>query len=211
MNWDAILFDLDGTLWDATHVTAGIWVEVMKNHPELDRNVDLLTVQGGMGYTNEELAVRLFPDLPYEKAFGLMMESCAMENILLRQGGGHLYPDILMVLEKLAERYPLGIISNCQSGYVEAFLEYHQCSHLFADHTCSGDTGKSKAENIRLLCTRNGYTNALYVGDTMGDARSAKEAGCPFAWVSYGFGTVPAELYIAKLDKPADLLPFLNL
>ncbi len=214
MPWDAILFDLDGTLWNAIHVTALTWIEVMKNHPEIDRTVDAETVEGLMGYTNEELAARLFPELPFEVAFGLMMESCAMENVILRREGGHLYPNVPQVLETIAKKYPIGVISNCQSGYVEAFLDYHGFASLCCDHTCSGDTGKRKAENIRMVCQRNGFTNALYVGDTIHDAEAAKEAGCGFVWATYGFGlpdTVPEDIYIAKIAQPTDLLRFLKL
>ncbi len=211
MQYDAILFDLDGTLWDAIHVTVRTWPEVMKHHPELNRTITAEAVQALMGHTNEELAYLLFPDLPQEKAMGLMQESCDMENYLLRREGGRLYPAIPEILAAIAARYPMGIISNCQSGYVEAFLEYHQVAQLFRDHTCSGDTGERKGHNIRLICQRNGFQHALYVGDTIHDAEAAREAGCDFVWAAYGFGTVPADMYVGKIDTPAALLTLLQI
>lgn len=206
---DAILFDLDGTLWDATHVTAKIWPGVLADHPEITHTINLDTVQSYMGKTNEELAVLLFPELPFEKSYALMMESCAMENKLLSEQGGRLYPELIETLEILAKSFPLGIVSNCQSGYIEAFLTHHNMEHLFSDHTCSGDTGKPKSENIRLLCNRNGYNNVVFIGDTLFDAIAAKEAGCDFLWASYGFGTVPPELYSGKISSPKELLTIL--
>lgn len=205
---DAVLFDLDGTLWDATHVTAKIWPGVLAKHPEITRTIDLDTVQSYMGKTNEELAELLFPELPFVKGYALMMEACAMENKLLSEQGGRLYPELVPTLVTLADSYPLGIVSNCQSGYIEAFLSHHKVQHLFVDHTCSGDTGKCKSENIRLLCDRQGYKNALYIGDTLSDATAARDAGCDFLWASYGFGTVPPELYIGKIDTPANILSY---
>lgn len=206
MTYDAILFDLDGTLWDATHVTAKIWPGVLANHPEITRTIDLATVQQYMGKTNEELATLLFPELPFEEGYALMMEECAMENKLLTEEGGILYPDMDKTLATLALSHPLGIISNCQCGYIEAFLTHHKTAHLFQDHLCSDDTGKPKVYNIRLLTDRNGYHNPVYVGDTMGDATAAHEAGCDFIFASYGFGKVPKELCTAVIEKLMDLL-----
>ena len=78
----AVIFDLDGTLWDATKVTAETWVEVLKNHPEVKPKLplDIHTIKKYMGLTNEELAGVFFPDLPYEKAFAMMNASCDLEN-----------------------------------------------------------------------------------------------------------------------------------
>lgn len=209
MPWDAILFDLDGTLWDATHITAKIWPGVLANHPEIQRTIDLETVQGYMGKSNEELAGILFPEMPFEDGYALMMESCEMENLLLSREGGKLYENLLPTLEKLAKEYPLGIISNCQSGYIEVFLEHHRTGHLFRDHICSGDTHRVKSENIRTLVQRQGYRNPVYVGDTVHDAAAARDAGCDFLWAAYGFGEVPADLYCGRLNKPADIFKYI--
>lgn len=206
MTYDAILFDLDGTLWDATHVTAKIWPGVLANHPEIHRTIDLSTVQQYMGKTNEELATLLFPELPFAAGYALMMEACAMENKLLTEEGGILYPELVPTLVTLAKSYPLGIVSNCQSGYVEAFLTHHKVGSLFACHTCSGDTGKPKSENIRLLAAQNGYQNPVYIGDTLGDATAAREAGCDFIFAAYGFGDVPPNLYRHKVSCPHEII-----
>lgn len=206
MTYDAILFDLDGTLWDATHVTAKIWPGVLANHPEIHRTIDLSIVQQYMGKTNEELATLLFPELPFVEGYALMMEACAMENSLLTEEGGILYPDLVPTLVTLAKSYPLGIVSNCQSGYIEAFLTHHRVGSLFACHTCSGDTGKPKSENIRMLSAKKGYQNPVYIGDTMGDATAAREAGCDFIFASYGFGEVPPSLYRHKVSYPHEII-----
>ena len=46
--------------------------------------------------------------------------------------------------------------------------------------------------------------NCVYIGDTQGDYEATLEAGIPFIWASYGFGT--PEGYAAKIDCPQDLL-----
>ena len=47
-------------------------------------------------------------------------------------------------------------------------------------------------------------TSCTYIGDTQGDYEATVEAGVPFLWASYGFGT-PAG-YAGKIDSFTDLL-----
>ncbi len=207
-----VLFDLDGTLWDATATTAGAWQEVLKRHPEAKSALPLTreTVQTYMGLTNEELATLLFPTLPFGEAFALINESCAIENARLPVAGGELYLGVEKMLDELIEKgYRLFIVSNCQDGYIEAFLEAHHMKNRFADWECSGRTGQSKGENIRAVLKRNGITKAIYVGDTVSDGEGAREAQIPFVYCRYGFGEAfgrgRAESYDAAVSSPAEL------
>ena len=189
--FDSILFDLDGTLWDATNVTAATWVEVLAKHPEVKcaMPLDHETICRYMGLTNEELAEVFFPDLPFEEAFALMGESCALENEWLPVRGGILYDGVEETLFRLkSEGYRLFVVSNCQAGYIEAFLGAHGLGDLFEDIECTGNTGLCKAENIRLVMERNGLTSPVFVGDTISDGSAARTAGIPFVYAKYGFG-----------------------
>ena len=47
------------------------------------------------------------------------------------------------------EEYDLYIVSNCQSGYIESFLDYYQFHDLFEDIECYGNNGKPKDESMR--------------------------------------------------------------
>lgn len=53
----------------------------------------------------------------------------------------------------------------------------------------SGQTGLEKGSNIKSLMKKHGIRKAVYVGDTAGDENASKEAGIPFIWARYGFGT----------------------
>ena len=209
-HYDSILFDLDGTLWDATSVTAGIWQIVEQRHPEIRGRVDTDTVQKYMGHTNEELASLLFPNLPFEKGYALIMESCKEENRLLTEQGGILYPDLAEVLSELSKKYPLFIISNCQAGYIEAFLTYHGFGDCITDHISSGDMGLGKADNIRYICQKHSLKNPVYIGDTGGDCQAASDANCPFIYASYGFGTAEREKCVAEVGSLRELLTILR-
>ncbi len=189
--FDSILFDLDGTLWDATNVTAATWVEVLAKHPDVRCAVTLdhAAVQRYMGLTNEELAAVFFPELPFDEAFALMGESCALENEWLPERGGILYDGVPETLVRLKEDgYRLFVVSNCQAGYIEAFLQAHGLGELFEDIECSGNTGLCKAENIRLITERNGLISPVFIGDTVSDGSAARTAGIPFVYAKYGFG-----------------------
>ena len=61
-----------------------------------------------------------------------------------------------------------------------------------------------KAENIRLIMERNQVTEAVYVGDTQGDADACRRAGIPMIYVSYGFGDVEGD-YVT-IDSFEELL-----
>ena len=69
---------------------------------------------------------------------------------------------------------------------------------------CFGDTGTSKGKTIRTLMEKHNIINCAYVGDTQGDYEATVEAGVPFIWCTYGFGT-PAG-YAEKVDRFEDLL-----
>lgn len=188
---DSVIFDLDGTLWDATSVTEATWAEVFRRHPGLQSAEELSSynIKKYMGLTNEELAGIFFPTLPFDDAFALMNESCDLENEWLPERGGVLYPAVRGTFDRLHETgYRLFIVSNCQDGYIEAFLDAHQMRDRIGDWECSGRSGMSKADNIREIIRRNGLTGAVYVGDTVSDRNGARGAGVPFVYCLYGFG-----------------------
>ena len=71
---------------------------------------------------------------------------------------------------------------------MESFIKAHKLSAYFDDIECWGNNKLPKGENNKLIMKRNGVTRAVYVGDTAGDEESARVAGIPFIYASYGFG-----------------------
>ncbi|MCC8107272.1 MAG: HAD hydrolase-like protein [Clostridiales bacterium] len=100
------------------------------------------------------------------------------------------YPKVTQTIRELAGKLPVFIVSNCQAGYIEMFLEKTGLSDCITDFECFGNNGKSKGENIRLVSERNGLKTPIYVGDTQGDCDASTEAGVAFVYAKYGFGTV---------------------
>jgi phosphoglycolate phosphatase len=99
----------------------------------------------------------------------------------------------------LSARIPVFVVSNCQDGYIELTLAKTGLADFVKDYECFGRTGLGKADNLRLLMERNALASPVYVGDTQGDCDACAEAGVPFVWAAYGFGT--ADSCFAKIDR----------
>lgn len=104
----------------------------------------------------------------------------------------------------VGETHRLFIVSNSQQGYPELCISKLGLTGCITGHLCFGDTGTSKGKTIRTLMEKYNITSCAYIGDTQGDYEATVEAGVPFLWASYGFGT-PAG-YAGKIDSFEELL-----
>ena len=186
----AIIFDLDGTLWDSTESIRDIWNTVIEQETKKPSALTQADIRALMGKTMEDIAAALFPSYSKEEQTFLMNCCGETECEQLRVRGAILYDGLEKTLKTLSAEHRLYIVSNCQDGYVQAFLEAHKLEPYFTDFEMYGRTGKPKWDNIRLLMERNGLTDAIYVGDTEGDQKAARLAGIPFIFAAYGFGSV---------------------
>ena len=198
-----IIFDMDGTLWDSAEGVAKSWTRVVNEEYDRARVITTRDMQNVMGKTMDKIAEILFPNLDKEARLELMDHCCAYENEYLLAHGGVLYPDLEETLKQLKEKYHLYIVSNCQSGYIEAFLEHYGFGKYFDDIECYGNNLFSKGENIRLVVERNHLSKAVYVGDIQGDYEATMEAGITFVHATYGFGILEKET--AKIAGLAEL------
>lgn len=202
-----IIFDMDGTLWDSAEGVAKSWTKVAHGRYPKDIIITEADVKGIMGLTMDKIADIIFPLLDTEERLELLDRCCADENEYLLEHGGRLYDGLEETMQKLKEKYHLYIVSNCQSGYIEAFLEHYGFEKYFEDIECYGNNDLPKGENIRLIVERNNLDKACYVGDIQGDYNASKEAGVSFVHAAYGFGTidevVPA---IESLDELPEMV-----
>jgi phosphoglycolate phosphatase len=201
-DFDSIIFDLDGTLWDSTVTIALAWQQAIKI-VGLDKSITADTVRGLAGMPYDAIYDELFPDVKGAQRNELKDLCAKLELEVLQAQGGILYPDVKEVLEQLKGKYKLAIVSNCQSGYIETFLAHHQLHDYFADHECYGNKGLSKSQNITEVITRNELQQPVYIGDTTGDYEASQQAQVAFILASYGFGNVDAE--VMSIDKFSDL------
>lgn len=189
---------MDGTLWDSSENVAKSWDMAIAETDYVRDPLTMEDMQRVMGKTMDKIAEILFPDVSEEKRIELLDLCCQKENDYLREHGGNLYPKLRETMEELKKSFHLYIVSNCQSGYIEAFLDHYQLWDLFEDIECYGNNQQVKSYNIRFLAERNSLDRAAYVGDIQGDYDATKEAGYQFIHAAYGFGTIDEEVPAIK-------------
>lgn len=203
----AIIFDVDGTLWDSTDSIAHSYNETIRKLKLKSSSITQELIRSFMGYLREEIADLVFPEYPQQKRLEYidicMQEEC---NHLLHHPG-ELYEGVEEGLKSLYKTYDLYIISNCQDGYIEALFSAYDIEKYFKDYECSGRTGLKKGDNIKLIMKRNALYDAVYIGDTLKDKQASKEAGINFIYAAYGFGDVSD--YQPTICKFCELLSLL--
>lgn len=207
MKYDAVIFDVDGTLWDAREPIAAVWnqaVEQFTGHP------GPLTGEGlgrHFGKQMPDIVRAVLPEIR-EEQIGAFSDLCfRLENDYLMEHPGALYPGVRETLEALSRRYPLYIVSNCQKGYIECLVESCGLEHEISGWLCWGDTEAPKSETLRRLMADKGLRHPVYVGDTQGDAEACAQAGIDMIAVSYGLGRVLApKEEIDRFDRLTELL-----
>lgn len=198
MKLDGLIFDLDGTLWDASGACVMAWNKALQNKGITDYLITEQLAHSFAGKMLDDIFHQYFTFLPHEEYAAMADAYAEQEKFHMEAYGGKLYPGVSELLRDLAEVYRLFIVSNCISGYIENFLRQHRLDYLFSDYECSGNTARPKAENIGMIISRNQLQNPVYVGDTMGDFEAAKRNQIPFIYAEYGFGRVTGALFTAR-------------
>lgn len=197
---NGVLLDLDGTLWDSSVSVAEAWSEKLKLMG-MDQRVTTEQIQSIMGLPMDEIAQIIFAGSPADQRIPLMEACSEYENEYISRHGGKLYPHLMETLQKLHEDYFTAIVSNCQKGYIEAFIQYYHLEPYIDDIESYGNTLLYKDENIRLVVNRNHLDKAVYVGDIDKDRQASVKAGVPFIFASYGMGEVENTPRIDSLSQ----------
>ena len=204
MKPEALIFDIDGTLWDSRALVATGY-----NLQLREEGLDHLCVTAEdltplFGKVMTQIGDALFASIPQPERYRLMERCMDRENRYLRDDPCQIgYPGVLDTMKKLKMRYRLFLVSNSQRGYPELCIKKLGLEGLIEGHLCFGDTGTAKGQTILRLMERYGIESAVYVGDTQGDYEATVEAGIPFVWAAYGFGT--PESYAARIGSFEEL------
>lgn len=186
-NVDSLIFDMDGTLWDATDTYVEAW-NMALGELKIGKVIERKDLESLMGLEEKAVLERIFPDDSEERHKEIALKLWEKHDEYIPKAGGRLYDDVKTGLDRLQGKYKLFIVSNCPENTVNDFLTWAGIKHLFIDHETHGRTKKSKGENIKLIIERNRLTNPVYIGDTISDEKASREASVPFVFVEYGFG-----------------------
>jgi phosphoglycolate phosphatase len=191
MTPDALIFDLDGTLWDAAAASTYGWNLALKEMG-LPQRVTVDGIRSVSGRPFPECVETLLPELSPAPATALELLE-ARERTGIELMAGELYPGVADGLTGLARCFPLFVVSNCPGWYLEEFFRHTGLEGRFTGWDCHGLSGIPKSGMLLNLAASHRLTRAVYVGDTQGDQTAAQGAGMDFVFVRYGFGRVDGD------------------
>ena len=205
MQYESLIFDIDGTLWDSRALVAEGYNIQLAAEGLSHLSVNAEGFRALFGKIKEEIADIIFPSIPAPERYDLMQRCMDTEERYLRENECRIgYPGVRETLEALSKKHRLFIVSNSQKGYPELCMEKLGLESCIRGHLCYGDTGTSKGQTIRTLMEMYNIQSCAYIGDTQMDYEATLEAGVPFIWAAYGFGTPTG--FDRKIDAITDLL-----
>ena len=186
MTHDALIFDIDGTLWNASSASAKGW------------NLGLAKL--GVDRTVSAEQIGMVAGNPYEKCVDILLPGlracypellntlniCEIEAV--RSDGGEFFDGVVEGIIRLAGEYKVYLMSNCQEWYLQLFLELSGLKPILSGVDCYGMSGLPKNEMLSRMKRDHSLTRPVYIGDTASDEKAAELEGFDFILVSWGFG-----------------------
>lgn len=194
---DSLIFDLDGTLWDALDTYLASWNEGVKAE-NLNRVFTRQDLHYVMGCERSAVLDHMFPGVSKERQEEIYQTINDYRIKLMPEMGGVLYEGVKSGLIKLSERYSIFIVSNCPKNLIVEFMKWADIEHYITDEMAHGVNSMPKHHNIKLLIDKHNLQRPVYIGDTRGDSIETRKAGLPFVLLTYGFGT--SDDYDLKFD-----------
>ena len=205
MEFESLIFDIDGTLWDSRALVAKGYNAQLRDEGMERFCVDAEVLKTVFGKVMTEIADILFAELPPQERYPLLERCMEREGETLHSDPCNIgYPKVKETLAELVKTHRLFIVSNSQCGYPELCIQKLGLEQLISGHLCFGDTGTCKGDTIKKLMNDHNITSACYIGDTVGDMEAADHAGIPFVYCTFGFGN--PDHYWKKIDTFAQLL-----
>ena len=205
MNYETLIFDIDGTLWDSRQLVAEGYNIQLEKEGLQHLFVTAEDLRPLFGKVMTEIADVILASIEPSERYDLMERCMKTENDYLFANECRIgYPRVKETLAELAKKYRLFIVSNSQCGYPELCIEKLGLRDYIEGHMCFGDTGTSKGQTILTLMRKHNIQSAVYIGDTQGDREACLEAKLPFIFCTYGLGQ--AESWDAAIDSIDELL-----
>lgn len=194
MRYQALLFDLDGTLTASGEgITKSVQYALCKmGKGEVGRDLKSLEVFVGPPLLQQFMKFCGFTEEEAEQAVKYYRERYSVTGIFENRP----YPGIPELLKKLKEKgYTLAVASSKPDHMVRIVLDHFSLTGYF-DVIMGSDINRpkmTKTEVVRLVLEKLGYEEqrekAVMIGDRHHDIDGAKEAGISCIGVTYGYGT----------------------
>lgn len=183
---DALIFDIDGTLWNASSASAKGW-NLGLARLGIDREITTKQMEMVAGNFYEKCIDILLPGLrtKYPSLLDILNE-CETEIVV--SDGGEFYDGIIEGITQLVSSYQIFLVSNCQEWYLNLFLDFSGLRPVLSGFDCHGMSGLPKNEMLSRMKRTHSLTNPVYIGDTASDETAAELAGITFIHVAWGFG-----------------------
>jgi phosphoglycolate phosphatase len=172
----ALIFDVDGTLWDSI----GRYARVLADLSGADQEAVLQKLRDGAS------AITLAQQLGVSRK--VFFAECIKST-----EGITLYPGVAATLTELDGRgVPCGIASSLSGHILGPLLDAHRMSGFFRTviHPGIVRARKPHPRSILTALEEMGFSEGegvFYVGDRATDAQAAAAARVHFAWASYGY------------------------
>lgn len=205
-DFDALIFDIDGTLWNASPASAKGWNIGLKKLG-IDQEVSSAQIEKVAGNPFEECVDILLPGIR-AKVPELFDTLDKFETQVVRTEGGMFYDGVLEGIRQLAGRYKIFLVSNCQEWYMRQFLDFSNLRPVLAGFDCHGLSGLPKDKMLLKLKGTYALCNPVYIGDTVGDETASQMAGMTFIHAAWGFGKPQSRPIVVSTFK--ELFDFLS-
>lgn len=186
-NHDALIFDIDGTLWNACAASAKGWNNALLKLG-IEKTVTAKEIESIAGLPFDECIETLLPGLLNVHPHLLAALNDA-ELEVVKNEGGIFYEGAIDGFKLLSEDYQIFLVSNCQDWYLKLFLELSGLEPLLAGYDCNGLSDLPKHDMLTNMISKYDLKNPVYIGDTASDEAACKQANLDFIHVSYRFGT----------------------
>lgn len=215
MKYNAVIFDLDGTLLDTTQgvVESAIYVAKTLGLVELPYETMLSFV--GPPIQNSFKKHYCFDDVLAQKA-GEIFRDYYKETALIKAVP---YDGIFELCENLRkEGLKLAVATYKREDYAITLLNHFGFDrYCVSMHGADNNNVLKKSDIVNMCMTEIGGTpeTSVLIGDTVHDALGAQNVGIDFIAVTYGFGFRKTDVVpypcIGIANKPQEILNILSL
>ncbi len=210
---DAIIFDLDGTLVDsAGDMTAQLNTILIERNlePVLVATTSLFLGEGMRSFARRAFCLRGVNDM--EEAIDTFISRYEHTDHLMTKP----YEGVIETLSELRDAgWKISVCTNKNELIAIDILKQTDLLR-FMDVVCGGDSVSFKKPDPRHLSTMVALADyeklsKIMIGDNWNDFEAARAYGIPFAFASWGYGSLPDDCKAVNLIKFSDILDVVGL